>query len=245
MAIKTASLSSQRHFIESFTAYLDSVVQQAGYRDDNTSITIEAYLKNRRENIGARPSYVPMETDLELPDEVFYHPVIVELSVYIADLIILDNVSLHSRLSDTRNINCMNQDIASYNKEQATGDDRHNILTVAMHDLQTDFEGALEWVVNYHAEVETKFLDGLKRVPSWGREIDGQLERYQQGLANWPRCNDCWNFESGRYFGNKGLEIQKTRRVTLLPRAVFPSRDTLLRQKNVIIPLVEELESTA
>ena len=34
-----------------------------------------------------------MELDLDLPDEVFYHPVIVELSVHIADLIILDNVS--------------------------------------------------------------------------------------------------------------------------------------------------------
>ena len=80
--------------VESFTAYLESVVHQATDRDDNRFRTIDDYLELRRENIGARPSFVPMELDLELPDNVFYHPVIVELSVYIADLIILDNVGI-------------------------------------------------------------------------------------------------------------------------------------------------------
>jgi Terpene synthase family 2, C-terminal metal binding len=78
--------------VESFTAYLNSVVQQAEDRDNNSIRTIDSYLENRRENIGARPSYVPMELDLDLPDHVFYHPVIVQLSIYIAELIILDNV---------------------------------------------------------------------------------------------------------------------------------------------------------
>ena len=38
-----------------------------------------------------------------------------------------------------------------------------------MHNMSTDFEGAMKWVVEYHSEVQRKFLDGLKRVPSWGR----------------------------------------------------------------------------
>ena len=70
--------------VESFTAYLNSVVQQAEDRDNNSIRTIDSYLENRRENIGARPSYVP---DLDLPDHVFYHPVIVQLSIYIAELL--------------------------------------------------------------------------------------------------------------------------------------------------------------
>ena len=78
--------------VESFTAYLESVVQQAYDRDNNVIRSIDTYFENRRQNIGARPSYVPMELDLNLPDHVFYHPVIEELSYYIADLIILDNV---------------------------------------------------------------------------------------------------------------------------------------------------------
>jgi len=61
-------------------------------RDNDHYRTVDEYLKNRRENIGARPSYVPMELGMDFPDEIFYHPVIVELSIHIADLIILDNV---------------------------------------------------------------------------------------------------------------------------------------------------------
>lgn len=80
--------------VESFTAYLESVVQQAADRDKDIIRTVDSYLENRRQNIGARPSYVPMELDLNLEDEVFYHPVIVELSYYIADLIIVDNVGV-------------------------------------------------------------------------------------------------------------------------------------------------------
>jgi Delta6-protoilludene synthase len=79
--------------VESMTAYLESVVQQAYDRDNDIYRTIEEYLENRRQNIGARPSFVPMELDLCLPDYVFYHPVLIELSTCITDLIILDNVS--------------------------------------------------------------------------------------------------------------------------------------------------------
>lgn len=92
LAIKTASPTSQKHMVESFTDYLESVVQQAEDRDDDRYRTIDEYLHNRRQNIGARPSFAPMELDLDLTDEVFYHPVVQELSVYITDLIILDNV---------------------------------------------------------------------------------------------------------------------------------------------------------
>ncbi|CCM04069.1 uncharacterized protein FIBRA_06228 [Fibroporia radiculosa] len=219
LAVKTASPSSQRHFIESFTAYLESVVSQAADRDSGVIRDVDSYLANRRENIGARPSYVPLELGIELPDEVFYHPVIVELSIHIADLIIFDN------------------DLASYNKEQAHGDDQHNILTVIMHQYNYDIDKAMAWLADFHAEVETKFLDGLKRVPSWGPAIDRQVEEYLLGLANWPRCNDCWNFESGRYFGSKGLEIQKTRTVQLMPKKVNHDRDR--RREDVDVPLVD------
>ena len=112
-----------------------------------------------------------------------------------------------------------------------------------MHQFNFSLDQAMDWVAEYHTEVETKFLDGLKRVPSWGPAIDPQIKQYIYGLANWPRCNDCWNFESGRYFGSKGLEIQKTRLVTLLPRYTAPREDDTLRRENVVIPLVDALDS--
>lgn len=53
---------------------------------------METYFKMRRENIGIRPSYIPAVMGIDIPDEAFYHPAVVELAYLIADLIILDNV---------------------------------------------------------------------------------------------------------------------------------------------------------
>ncbi|KZT29051.1 hypothetical protein NEOLEDRAFT_1128578 [Neolentinus lepideus HHB14362 ss-1] len=51
------------------------------------------------------------------------------------------------------------------------------------------------------------------RVPSFDGEVEAE---YILHLANWLRCNDCWNFESSRSFGKKGLEIQKTHVIPLM-----------------------------
>lgn len=130
------------------------------------------------------------------------------------------------------------QDIASYNKEQATGDDRHNILTIAMHQFNTDFDGAMAWVASYHKEVEARFLAALERVPSWCPAVDAHVAVYLEHLGGWPRCNDCWNFESGRYFGSKGAEYKRTRLVPLLPKRV---QNPAARRENVEVPLVDDI----
>jgi len=114
-----------------------------------------------------------------------------------------------------------------------------------MHELNTDVNKAMAWAANYHAKAEAKFLDGLKRVPSWGPEIDRQVEQYLNGIANWPRGNDCWDFESGRYLGSKGLEIQKTRQMPLIPKVSLSIHDTSLRRENVVLPLMDELQGMA
>ena len=94
MATKTASLSSQRHFLKSMSEYLDSVVQQACDRDSSTIRTIDAYFEYRRNNVGTRPSFFALELELDLPDDVFYHHSILELSDCITDMVIVGNVCL-------------------------------------------------------------------------------------------------------------------------------------------------------
>ncbi|KAL5510885.1 hypothetical protein ACEPAG_4642 [Sanghuangporus baumii] len=221
LAIKTASLSSQRHMIESFTAHLESVIEQARVRDASISLSIAEYLKNRRENVGTRPSFIPLELDMDLQDEVFYHPAVMDLTQNITDMIIIDN------------------DLVSYNKEQAVGDDHYNILTVVMQELKFDPQGAIQWAVDYHSKVQTKFLDGLNQLPSWSPNVDRQLRRYLSGLANFARGNICWSFESSRYFGNEGLEYQKTRLVPLFPKADSIRKDPSHLRENDVIPLIE------
>lgn len=108
--------------------------------------------------------------------------------------------------------------MCSYNVEQARGDDRHNIVTIIMHQYDTDIHGAMEWIANCHQQLLEKFLEMFEDLPEWTPEVDIQVARYVDGLGNWVRANDSWSFESQRYFGTKGLEIQETRVVTLFPK---------------------------
>jgi hypothetical protein len=103
--------------------------------------------------------------------------------------------------------------------EQARGNDTHNIITIVMHQEKTDIQGAMNWVHDYNKEVEAKFMDLYEnKMPKFGEPVDTELAQYVDGMGNWVRSNDQWNYESGRYFGKKAPEIGKTRWVTLLPK---------------------------
>lgn len=43
--------------------------------------------------------------------------------------------------------------MASYNREQATGDEDYNLITAVMLELGFDVGGAMAWATRYHAEI--------------------------------------------------------------------------------------------
>ena len=234
-------MTTKKQFEKAFTDFLDSVYDQAVGRDTNRLHTVDSYLKARRDNIGAYAAYMPAILGIEIPDEAFYHPMIVNLADLVGDLLSLDNVS-KSRFhradrGGSRFSPQLGQDLASYNKEQAAGDDQYNILTIVMHQYSYTLDEALKWTADYHDEVKTRFLDGIERLPSFGPEVDPQLQQFIQAIAIWPRANDCWNFESGRYFGSKGPEIQKTRVVPIMPK--IADIHCTLRGDSVVVAPVE------
>ncbi|KAJ7459414.1 terpenoid synthase [Mycena galericulata] len=199
-AVKTASPSAQRRFVDTFAAYTQSVVEQAADRDQNIIRTVDAYLAVRRDTIGAKPSFALLEFDMDLPAEVLEHPTMISLTNATIDLLILGN------------------DLCSYNVEQARGDDGHNIITVVMAQFHLDLEGALQWISMLHDTLIARFFLDARRIPCWGEQLDPQVAVYIEGLGNWVRANDCWSFESQRYFGKDGLKIQEHRIIELLPK---------------------------
>ncbi|KAG1787689.1 isoprenoid synthase domain-containing protein [Suillus plorans] len=211
-AIQTASQSFQRHFLDSCTAYLHAVVGEAEDRDHSHCRSIDDYLKLRRDTSGAAPSLTIHEMSMEFPDEVFYHPMIVELRQYGVELIVIDN------------------DMASYNREQATGDENHNLITAIMLELGLDRSGAMAWAARYHTQLEKQFIDGLAQVPSLETctDIPG-LVKYLNGIASWVRANHSWSYESLRYFGTKGTEIQRSRLVPLLPKIKYGDASSMTK----------------
>ncbi|KAG2136534.1 terpenoid synthase [Suillus bovinus] len=199
-AIKFASIASQRHFFETFDEYINAIVVEALDREQGRMRSIDDYLKLRRKTVGVKPCFLIYEMGMDLPDEVFYHPAIVDLADCISELTIIDN------------------DMMSYNKEQAAGNEYHNLITVVMLELDLDRGSAMAWATHYHAEIKERFIDGLAKVPSWGPSIDVLVKGYLDGIGNWARANHSWSYESQRYFATKGLEIQQTRLIPLLPK---------------------------
>ncbi|KAG2099847.1 isoprenoid synthase domain-containing protein [Suillus discolor] len=198
--IQFASLPSQRHFLDTFDEYINSVVVEARDREQGHMRSLDDYLKLRRKTIGVKPCFPILEAGIDLPDEVFYHPVIMDLAECITDLVLIDN------------------DMISYNKEQAVGHEGHNIISIIMFDLGLDVSGAMAWAAHYHTEVQKRFIDGLAKVPSWGPSVDVLVKEYLDGTAMFVRGNHSWSYQTRRYLATMGPEIQKTRLVPLLPR---------------------------
>jgi len=86
-----------------------------------------------------------------------------------------------------------------------------------MHEQNFDVQGAMNWLESYAAGVHEAFLANLTNLPSWGEDVDRRVKIYTGGLGQWVRGNDDWTFESGRYFGDKGSHVRRTRLMTLLP----------------------------
>ncbi|KAJ7811924.1 terpenoid synthase [Mycena olivaceomarginata] len=109
-------------------------------------------------------------------------------------------------------------DMVSYKKEVLTNSADYNIT----------LRGAIKWISHRNDELVGRFLETKEDilnhrngVPSWGEDIDIQVAKYIDGLGQWIRGHDEWSFNSERYFGDKGLEIQQTRTVKKLGGAAL------------------------
>jgi Delta6-protoilludene synthase len=97
-------------------------------------------------------------------------------------------------------------------------------VTSVMQHRSTDLQGAMDWLGEYHNGLAQTFMDTYSDLPDWelqwGKDVKEEIESYVDGLGNWVRANNQWSFETARYFGEKGSEVQETRRVELLPISI-------------------------
>jgi len=200
-AMQTSCASAQERFIASFAEYVYAVIDEASDRAKGSIRTIKDYLRLTRLTAGPYPCFFPIEMDLDMPDEVMTHPSIEVIRSLAAESLVLAN------------------DLYSYNIEQAAGHGGHNIITVVMNEQGVELNAALDWVAGYHEHVLSEFQVQYRLLPSWGATTDLKVKTYVERLAYFIRGIDCWAFETQRYFGTKGREIQKERMVSLLPRA--------------------------
>lgn len=81
-----------------------------------------------------------------------------------------------------------------------------------------DVQAAVDWAGGMHADMTRRFNQLFLEIPKYGDPIDQDLESFMNGMAHWTGGNVQWSFESGRYFGNRGLEVMATRSLQLSPK---------------------------
>ncbi|THU75845.1 terpenoid synthase, partial [Dendrothele bispora CBS 962.96] len=183
--------------------YFQSASEQARDREAGVIPDLESYIALRRDTSGCKSTFALIEyaNNLNIPDEVMEHPMIRSLDEACNDLVAWSN------------------DLFSFNKEQAIGD-THNMIVVIMNGQGYDLQTAVDTVGELCRQSIDRFVQDWKNLPSWGPEIDRQVQIYTQGLADWIVGSLYWSYESERYFGKQGSEVTKSRVVNLLPPKV-------------------------
>ncbi len=95
---------------------------------------------------------------------------------------------------------------------------QYNLLSVLMHDnpllsIQQAMDYAGELVINRYADFELI----RPELPSWGTEIDDQVQKYVEGLTAGISANAFWCLETPKYFGEEREEVKRTKCFKLLP----------------------------
>ncbi|KAK7043766.1 hypothetical protein VNI00_008378 [Paramarasmius palmivorus] len=161
---------------------------------------VQTYMNVRRNDLGAKPAFALILMGEDVTPEVVDSDLLTSLRSCAVDMLILAN------------------DIYSFNVEQAKGD-THNIVSIIMIQDNIAANDAIARVSRMHDELVHKFLRLCDDLPSRPESInDAMAKKYVDGLGNWIRANDCFSFESRRYFGKVGSRIQQERIVELLPR---------------------------
>lgn len=97
------------------------------------------------------------------------------------------------------------------------------MIVIMMHHHGMSLQGAVDFVGDLCKKSIDRFVEDRARLPSWGHEIDAQVQTYVQGLADWIVGSLHWSFDSERYFGKTGLQIKNSRVVELAPVRVQES----------------------
>ena len=90
--------------------------------------------------------------------------------------------------------------MCSYKKEILVDDADYNAVTVVMQQNKTDVAGGIQWISDTHDDVVDHFLKPRDEVlskqgfPSFGEDLDRQIEAYVHGLGMFLNCKTLVQF---------------------------------------------------
>jgi len=111
--------------------------------------------------------------------------------------------------------------------EQSKGLEAINILSVLMKEKGLNLQEAADHAGALFGDLMSRFVAERKKLPSWGPDLDRDINRYIDGISHWPVGNLYWSFESPRYFGSALEDVKRTRIVKLRPRTARTKADEI------------------
>ncbi|TFY54399.1 hypothetical protein EVJ58_g8887 [Rhodofomes roseus] len=191
-----------RRLLKHCEDYVNAFAVEAELRERNEVLDPEAYIVLRRENSAVRFCFgmFGFVLGLDLPDEIFEHPVMMRLHLAAVDMV------------------CWSNDLYSYNMEQAMGHTGNNVMTVLMKSKNCDLQTAADHVGEHFKQLMDDFQADKARLPSWGPQMDAVVAKFVMAMETWVVGNCEWSFETQRYFGVQREEIKRTRVVELYPK---------------------------
>lgn len=181
-------------FVENMTAYFEGVLCEVLNHLQGSVPDLATYMKLRSftSAVFIYCDLIQIVDRIALPPEVIEHPTVKRLKLA------------------TNNVSTWANDIFSLQKEVGEGQ-THNLVVVLQHEYQISVQEAVERAAEIHdAEVRT-FIELSAQLPSFGAQIDAELQRYISGLRSWMRgCLD-WYLETGRYCLTETGEILEIR----------------------------------
>ncbi|KAF7314753.1 Terpene cyclase [Mycena kentingensis (nom. inval.)] len=191
LQVTPAPASARKHIIDGICTFVDSFVPEAEYRTQPTggeALELTTYMTRRTANIGADAHFAVGELVLgvELVDgdgeAGYYNPSLVRMRDIVSRMFVLSN------------------DLVSYHKERLAGERRakYNALSILISQGRS-FEDAEEVLVGMYHALAREFLSAYEEfIATIGDDKCG-ARAYAEHLAYWPRAQECFNFESGRY----------------------------------------------
>ncbi|KAJ5320443.1 terpene cyclase [Penicillium antarcticum] len=209
----------QRRFAKAMAEYAHGTISQVKNTALNEHPSLEEVLALRRESAGVSPlfSLVEYAHRLDLPDEVFECHSIKEINRIGVDFVVLQNDILSYCKEEVSIYNPAIILFGANGSIQKEGVE-HNMVAVCRNSGMRAQE-AFDCIGGMLTIRYRDWYLALADLPSWGRDIDAEVQKYIRGVRNVVQANLHWSFSSGRYFGDAVEEVRRTMMVKVQERS--------------------------
>ncbi|KAJ5713106.1 uncharacterized protein N7483_010287 [Penicillium malachiteum] len=180
--------------------YFDDLFDDGVFKDDPEGAKREvegtlALMSEVEETTLETEDLSGMAFQIDLPSYVIENNSVKECEDVCSDLVLLVN------------------DALSFKKEQEMGV-QHNIINLLQHQ-GLSLQQAMNQIGVLLNDCYRRWYTSLAEMPIYGESVDRELARYIEGCRIIALGNLHWSYATGRYLGTQGVQVRKTRVISI------------------------------